>query len=95
MNLQSLAGRIANFKYGRSEREQTTSSGIVDLSFETLDLVYHTLQRLDSLLGVSRGRPSIFYNVVSGCLYGSELALDVLLSGAEYFTVVLVGNLRK
>ena len=68
---------------------------IIDLSFETFDPVYHALERLDGFLRVSRGRLSIFCKVVRGCLYGSEFPLDVLLSGAKYFTVVLVGNLRE
>jgi hypothetical protein len=67
----------------------------MDLSFETFDPVYHALERLDSFLRVLRGRLSMFCKVVRGSLYGSEFPLYVLLSGAKYLAVVLVGNLTS
>jgi hypothetical protein len=62
------------------------------LPLETFNPVYHALEGLDGFLRVLTGRLSIFCKVVRGCLYGSELTLDVLLSGTKYFTVVFVRN---
>ena len=67
----------------------------MNLSLETFNPVYHALEGLDSFLRVLTGRPSIFCKVIRSCLYGSEFTLDVLLSGAKYFTVILIWNLKE
>jgi hypothetical protein len=78
-----------------SQRAKTRRKMYADSSFEAFNSTYDEVEGFDSILRDLTGKLSIFCEVIRGSLYGSELTLDILLSGTKNFTIVLKGNLME